>query len=344
MGNATPTTTSQTTVVARDNGMSGLFNAKHRGQIESLKSKLGATVVNALTDPRTIEVMLNPDGILWRECFGEPMKKIGYLGADQARNAMGLIAGCFDLLLNADNPILECELPLDGSRFAGTVPPVSDAPCFAIRKKANAVFTLDDYVAKAILTERQCEVIWRLIAERKNILVVGGTGSGKTTFANAVLHEITQLDPDCRQVIIEDTYELQSTCPNRINFCTSVKCSATELLKVTLRLRPDRIIVGEMRDGVAHDLLQCWNTGHPGGISTVHANDCLAALNRVVNLVSQSKNAPRVIEPDVAIAVNALVCIQKNPAKQFRREVTEIRFVDGYDKEQGFVTHSSNEG
>jgi Flp pilus assembly protein, ATPase CpaF len=200
------------------------------------------------------------------------------------------VASMLDTSITKENPIISGELPLDGSRFEAQIPPIVEAPTFAIRKKALLVFTLQDYVDKGIMTATQHDWIISAVRSRKNILVNGGTGTGKTTLANAILHAISVETPEHRVVVIEDTRELQISAPNVVSFRTSDQIDMTRLLKSTMRMRPDRIIVGEVR-GKALDLLKAWNTGHPGGVGTVHANDARAALTRVSMLI-QEANVP----------------------------------------------------
>ncbi|MDR1613871.1 MAG: Flp pilus assembly complex ATPase component TadA [Planctomycetota bacterium] len=223
---------------------------------------------------------------------------------------------------------MEAVFPLDDSRFAGQLPPVVPHPAFAIRKRAVRVFTLADYVSSGVMSEAQSVLIHHAVSTRRNILVVGGTGTGKTTLGNAVLHEITVLEPWARQIIIEDTAELNSAAVNKVNFQVSPGASMTDLIRATLRMRPDRVIVGEVRGPEAFDLIQAWNTGHPGGLATLHANDCVSGLRRLKSLISQHPYAPRDIEPDIALAVNVMVNIVKAAEG---RKVREIVSVGEYD-------------
>jgi type IV secretion system protein VirB11 len=206
---------------------------------------------------------------------------------------------------------------------------VVEGPALSIRKRAVKVFTLDDYVCQGIMSWRQVEIVRLAVDERKNLIILGGTGTGKTTLGNAVLAEITKKEPNCRQIIIEDTGELQSTARNRVNYHTTLETTMSDLIKTTLRMRPDRVIVGEVRGPEAFELIQVWNTGHPGGLCTLHANDCRSALSRLKGLISEHPFAPREIEPDIALAVNLLVSIVKTPGS---RRVNEIMEIVGYGR------------
>jgi type IV secretion system protein VirB11 len=242
-------------------------------------------------------------------------------------------------VVNADAPVLECELPNGGSEFGGArmealVPPAVAAPAFAVRKKAEMVFTLDDYVARGIMSAAQRQAIVKAVEARRNILIAGGTGTGKTTLANAVLDAVARHDPQSRIVVIEDTQELQCTASNVVFLRTTINVDQTQLLRATMRLRPDRIVVGEVRDKSALALLKAWNTGHPGGVGTVHANDARAALIRVGQLIQEAGVPPA---PElIAEAVNVVVSIRRISG-QPGRIVDEVVAVRGYSNGQ-FVT------
>ena len=176
-----------------------------RRLFDKLQRELGPEVLQALKDPQVVEVMLNPDGRLWQDRHGEAMREIGRMAPTRASNLIGTIASMLGTTVGVDRPILECELPLDGSRFEGLLPQIVEGPAFNIRKKALLVYSLADYVRQGVLNEQQRQVIAEQIEARKNILVVGSTGSGKTTFCNALLAHIAEVDPDTRVAVIEDT-------------------------------------------------------------------------------------------------------------------------------------------
>lgn len=296
-------------------------------QMEALRRNIGADLIGWLEDKKVVEVMLNPDGGLWVDAMGEGMRRVGEMDAIRALSIINSVAALLGAVVTADTPILECELPLDGSRFEALIPPLVRQPTFTIRKKALLVFTLDDYVAKGIMTKCQREAIETAVSGRENILVAGGTGTGKTTLANAILHAVSVLDADHRIVIIEDTLELQCTAPNTVFLRTAENTDMTRLLRATMRLRPDRIVVGEVRDGAALALLKAWNTGHPGGVGTVHANSAEAALVRIGQLI-QEAGVPA--NPElIAEAVNVVVSIKRTATG---RVVDEIIRVIGFEK------------
>ncbi len=292
---------------------------------------LGVEILDALEDPLTVEVMLNPDSTIWVDRLGIGMQKIGQIDPIRAMSIISSVAAMLNTVVSPDQPILECELPIDGSRFEALVPPLVERPSFAMRKKALQVFSLADYQDKGIITRSQKMAIEAAIADRQNILVSGGTGTGKTTLANAMIDCIAQVSPDHRIVIIEDTRELQSNTPNTVFLRTSDNTDMTRLLRATMRLRPDRIVVGEVRDGSALALLKAWNTGHPGGVGTVHANNASAALIRIGQLIQEAGVPPN---PElIAEAINVVVSIKRTPAGRVVEEVVAVR---GWSHSGGF--------
>ena len=301
--------------------------AEHQRRIaEKLRRELGPQVCELLEDSKVIEIMLNPDGSLWCEWLGAPMERIGIMAQSQAESLMGTVASSLRTNITAENPILECELPLDGSRFEALIPPVVTGPTFTIRKKSSIVFTLENYVKSGIMTEAQCAAIKNAVLERSNILVVGGTGTGKTTLTNAIIAEIDAVTPEHRIVIIEDTRELQCSSPNVVALRAVDHVDMTRLLKATMRLRPDRILVGEARDGSALALLKAWNTGHPGGAATVHANSARAGLIRMEQLVAEATASP--MQALIAEAVDLIIAIEKTATG---RRIKEVVTVSGHD-------------
>ena len=229
---------------------------------ERLRRELGASVLAALDDPDVIEIILNPDGTLWLESHGGGMRPAGTkMNAVQAERLIGTVAFALNTVANDQRPVIECELPLDGSRFTGWLPPVVSSPSFVIRKHARLIYTLDDYLAHGIIDANQAEEFRGAVARRENIVLAGGTGSGKTTLANALLHEMVRLgNPTERFIIIEDTLELHCDAPNVMQLHTTVAADLTFLTRTTMRARPDRIIIGEVRGGEA---LACSRPGIP---------------------------------------------------------------------------------
>ncbi|WP_238389088.1 P-type conjugative transfer ATPase TrbB [Yersinia pestis] len=297
---------------------------------EKLRRDLGPLIIDALEDKMTAEIMLNPDGKLWIETFGKPMRHIGDLSFVRAEAIIKTIAGYHGKEITTLKPTLEGELPIDGSRFAGQLPPVVSGPTFAIRRKAVSIFTLTQYVESNVMTAHQSEVIRNAIRDHRNILVIGGTGSGKTTLVNAIINEMVVFDPSERVFIIEDTGEIQCAAENCVQYHSTLEVTMTMLLKTTLRMRPDRILVGEVRGAEALDLLDAWNTGHEGGAATLHANNALSGLTRLKSLISRNSSAPAEIEPLIAEAVHIIIHISRTPEGRRIQEVVEVSgYVDG---------------
>jgi len=277
-----------------------------------LRSAMGPRIAAALADAAVIEVMVNPDGALRVDRLGEGRVDLGVRIAPAAtERIIRLVAAHLRLEVHANSPIVSAELPalgdgIAGERFEGLLPPVVPAPCFAIRKPAAKIHTLGDYVNTHILTVNEAAWLQRAVTSRKNILIAGGTSSGKTTLANALLAEIAHQDE--RVIVIEDTRELQCAAPDCVNLRTKPGvASLADLVRSTLRLRPDRIIVGEVRGAEALDMLKAWNTGHPGGIATVHANSAPAALYRLEQLIQEAVvTVPRRL---IAEAIDVVVFI-----------------------------------
>ena len=286
--------------------------------------------MDALEDPEVIEIMLNPDGTLWIEKYGQDHDCVGTIMPSQSRLILSQVASGLNLTVNERSPIVEGEFPLDGSRFEGTFPPiVGPGPSFSLRKKASRVFTLKEYLASGSITARVIDIIHDAVRRRWNIVVVGGTSSGKTTFVNAVIDAVSTLTPSHRLIIIEDTAELQSKSPNAVFFRTSVIADVDmrKLAKVSMRYAPKRILIGEVRDAAALELLKLWNTGHPGGIGTFHADSAEEALPRLEELVEEAGLGPK--QKLIGRAVDLVVFMEKTPDN--RRQISNILRVDGFD-------------
>jgi len=255
-----------------------------------LDHELGPEIQAALADPEVLDLVLNPDGSLWTAtAFGmAPLAATMEAGAAEA--LISTVAALLDKVVTAEEPVLEGVLPFSADlRFTGVLPPVSDAPLFAIRKRASHIFDLEaDYVRKGILADEDAQTLRKLLISRRNILVSGGTGSGKTSLVNALLREIEILCPGTRCALLEDTAELYVPSANSFRLLATPAVSIVTLLRTVLRLLPDRIVVGEVRGAEAHTLLKAWNTGHPGGLATVHANSAPEAFLRLDQLAQEA--------------------------------------------------------
>ncbi|ODM84384.1 P-type conjugative transfer ATPase TrbB [Bradyrhizobium elkanii] len=289
-----------------------------------LRSALGPAIARYLDDTAVVEVMLNPDGRLWIDRLADGLSETGeQLSAADGERIIRLVAHHVGSEVHAASPRISAELPETGERFEGLLPPVVAAPTFAIRKPAVAVFTLDDYAASRIMTSDQAEALRRAVAARRNILVAGGTSTGKTTLTNALLAEVAKTGD--RVVLIEDTRELQCKAPNLVALRTrDGVVSLSDLVRSSLRLRPDRIPIGEVRGAEALDLLKAWGTGHPGGIGTIHAGTALGALRRLEQLIQEAViTVPRAL---IAETINIIAVLSGRGAD---RRLAELARVDG---------------
>jgi len=298
-----------------------------RRLLQMLSTALGTHIATLLEDPSVVELMLNPDGRLWLDRLGAGRSDTGYtINPADAQRVIELVASSTGSVCSADQPMVSAELPGSGNRFQGMLPPVTSTPVFTIRKKALMVFTLEDYVRDGIIFPSQKEKIIEAVQQKKNILIVGGTGSGKTTLANAVLNEVSKTLDRC--IIIEDTLELQCTAPDTVFLRSRDHVSMNDLLKATMRLRPDRIIVGEVRGPEALTLLKAWNTGHPGGVATVHANSAKGGLTRLEQLIQEAIPTPQ--KALIAEAVNIVIFIERYRHSRRVKEIIEVTgFTDG---------------
>jgi P-type conjugative transfer ATPase TrbB len=297
-----------------------------------LRTALGPAIAGWLEDPAVVEVMLNPDGRLWIDRLKEGLSDTGErLSAADGERIVRLVAHHVGAEVHPASPRVSAELPDTGERFEGLIPPIVAAPAFAIRKPAVAIFTLRDYAVAGIMTDAQAELLRKAVAQRLNVLVAGGTSTGKTTLVNALLAEVAKtLD---RVVLIEDTRELQCKAPNLVALRTKDGvASLSDLVRSSLRLRPDRIPVGEVRGAEALDLLKAWGTGHPGGIGTIHAGSALGALRRLEQLVQEAVvTVPRAL---IAETINVIAVLTGRGAS---RRLTELAVVEGLGPEGDYV-------
>ena len=306
--------------------------------LEMLRSAMGPVIGAALDDKNVIEIMVNPDGKLWLDRHGEGRVYTGeIITPSDAERIVKLVASHIRQEVTTTRPIVSAELPGGGERFEGLLPPVVSAPCFSIRKGAAKIFTLGDYVEAETMTKAQADALSYAVNAKLNILIVGGTSSGKTTLANALLAEIANCND--RVLILEDTRELQCGAEDTVALRTHGQdVKLADLVRSTLRLRPDRIVVGEVRGPEALDMLKAWNTGHPGGIATVHANSAEAGIYRIEQLILEgASSVPRTL---IAEAINVIVFISgRGPA---RRVETIARVLGVHGDEYDFEPLAPN--
>jgi len=319
-----------------------------------------ADILEVLTDNNCSEVILNPvqtqDGnyighilvdrygeglqnLYKKDAYGNYSDEIVTMSATKAETIMSVLASITGKFIHNRSPYLECQIPKYGHRFTGVINPVSRFPAFCIRKHVARIFTLDDLVTQGVLESTSKETICSWIRRKFNILIAGGTGSGKTTLANAILQEIITQFPATRMLIIEDVPELKFDSKYSVGFTISEFFSMYEALRTTLRFRPDRIIMGEVRGMEAYTLLKAWNTGHPGGVATIHANGVNEALHRFEACIRDNPDA-KVNRDEIGFTINGIISIQNVTAKEIingehsniiRRKVTALRQIIQYD-------------
>jgi type IV secretion system protein TrbB len=268
--------------------------------------------------------MLNPDGRLWIDRLTGGLEDTGCrVTPADAERIVRLVAHHVGVEVHPGSPRVSAELPETGERFEGLIPPIVAAPAFAIRKPAVAIFTLKDYASVGIMTAEQAEILRDAVAWRCNVLVAGGTSTGKTTLVNALLAEVSWTAD--RIVLIEDTRELQCKAPNLVALRTKDGvASLSDLVRSSLRLRPDRIPIGEVRGAEALDLLKAWGTGHPGGIGTIHAGSAIGALRRLEQLIQEAVvTVPRAL---IAETINLIAVLAGRGAE---RKLVELSVVKG---------------
>jgi type IV secretion system protein VirB11 len=297
-----------------------------------LRTALGPAIAGYLDDPAIGEVMLNPDGKLWIDRLAGGLEDTGLcVSPEDAERIVRLVAHHVGVEVHGGAPRVSAELPESGERFEGLIPPVVTAPCFAIRRPAVAVFTLADYVETGVMTANAATLLRDAVATHKNILVVGGTSTGKTTLVNALLAEVAKTTD--RVVLIEDTRELQCAAPNLVALRTKDgAASLSDLVRSALRLRPDRIPVGEVRGAEALDLLKAWGTGHPGGIGTLHAGSAIGALRRLEQLIQEA-----VVTVPRALIAETIDIIAVLAGRGTHRRLVELATVKGLDPSGNYI-------
>jgi type IV secretion system protein TrbB len=296
-------------------------------RLEALRLAMNA-IIPFLDDLNVIEIALNADGSIWAERIGEPMAKTeARMSRADASRMLQLVANAMNTEITAAKPSLAALIPGWETRLQAMIPPVVGAPVFTIRKPPRKIFTLNDYVERQIVSPAQADLIREAVRARENILVGGSTGSGKTTLANAILNEVAVATSD-RLFIVEDMRELQCSAPNKLQvFVQEPGYSWQRAIMDALRSRPDRIVVGEIRGGAAAvELVKAWNTGHPGGLATVHANNTGAMLDRVCQLMEEViPNPPRLV---VAQTINVCIHVtldRRHPAGRRLSGVDRVR-------------------
>jgi type IV secretion system protein VirB11 len=305
------------------------LTAPQRRRRCAIAQALGAGIAEALAAPDIVEALINADGVVWFDRIGRGLERAGFeLSASARESAIRLIAHEAGESVDAQRPILACTLPYSAARVQAVLPPLVEAPILAIRKRPARIFGLDDYVESRAATTAQIASLRAAVRDRCNIVVAGGTGSGKTTLLNALLAE--PAFADARVIVLEDTAELQTSSLNAVHLLTkraAPPIAMRDLVQITLRLRPDRIVVGEVRDGAALDVLKAWNTGHPGGLLTLHANSAADALVRLEDLCLEALPASpaRLIQS----SIDLIVFIARTPNGRAIQDILDLRHQPG---------------
>jgi P-type conjugative transfer ATPase TrbB len=313
--------------------LNGADETRNR-ELRKLTAELGPVALGALSDPKTVEVMLNPDGGLWQERFGEPLQQIGALPAHQAESAVRVMASACQTCITAQNPAIEGQLP-DGLIVACQIPPLVSAPVFAIRKPASAAFKLGDYVDAGSLTQRQVDALREAIRAHRNLVISGRSGIGKSTLANALLAEVANLCPDDRIVLLEQFSELQVVSSNALRLRTAGGVDLRQLFRAAERMCPERLVLGDVDGPEALDLLDAWVAAPFGGLVTVRANEPQFAMSRLQMLASMHPDAPRELAALIVRLSPAIVHLTRSQDGRVAGEVVEVR---GYGQD-GYQLH-----
>lgn len=297
-----------------------------------------------IDDPTISEIMVNGPHLIFIERAGRMIKTdIQFDSTKRLMQVIQKIVSDVDRMVNEATPIVDARLP-DGSRVHAILPPLAiKGPILTIRKFHPQTFALKDLVENDTMTQACADFLKGLVRAKYNIFISGSTGSGKTTLLNCLAHEIP---PDERLVTIEDSAELKlDHIPNLVSLETrnantqgAGEVTIKALIKASLRMRPDRIIVGEVRGGEALDMLQAMNTGHDGSLSTGHANNGKDMLKRLETMVYSDTNMPlNAIRQQIISGVEVLVHVGRMPDRS--RKLISIEEVIGIG-EDAIVTRS----
>lgn len=291
-----------------------------------------APIRHILDDPSINEIMINGPNNVWIRQSGPDQRLDVELSATQLATAITLLASYVNKESNDKTPILSARFP--GFRVEAANKPVAlDGPSICIRRHATTVFTLAQYVTQGIVSVDQAALIEQLVHEKKNILIAGGTFSGKTTLMNSILALIPPVD---RLFVIEQVAELRLVAPNHVRFeCDpDFGVTATKSVKTAMRFSPHRVILGELRGEEGNDWLEAANTGHPGSMATLHANSGEDALKRLASLVHMASNGMphEAIQDRIGSTVDAVLFIRN---KFGERLLSEVCLVKEYDRETG---------
>ena len=306
------------------------------GYAQMMRRHLGTELMDVLADPETRELSWNPSDGVVRVDRGMGGRVALDIALDTRRVEMFLntAAAREGMALGRETPSVQASLPQSvffGARLQGLVPPITTGPAFVIRKPAAKVYSLDEWISSGAVPWGIGEQLGDIAECRQSVLIIGATGSGKTTLANTMLREIGERFPADRIVVLEDTPEIRCLSADHLTLRTADGWDLAQLVKWTLRLSPDRIVIGEVRDGAALYLMDAWATGHAGGVATLHAPDPVSALHRLDRLAQREGVPP---QPElVAEAIEWIVTMR-------RREVVGLARVRGLDAGGRYVVET----
>ncbi len=296
----------------------------------SLYESLGESIVSSLDSGYVEELMLNPDGRLFVKYTDGCLVHEDTFTKARAEIVVRTIASLNERDIDEASPMLECELDRFSARFSALMPPLSRGTCFNLRVLKALNLSFEELLSGGFMSEKQARVITSFIERRMNFLICGQTGCGKTSFINSILNRIAKVDPDCRIICIEDTPELKLSADNCVNLFTSRQISMSDLLRASLRLSPDRIVVGEVRSIEALDMIDAFSTGHKGGVASIHAGSALQCLDRLKLLISRHPYAPKKgIDELIALSIDAVIVLGKRPYRHVESIVLVKGFSDG---------------
>lgn len=298
-----------------------------------LEDELAAThLLPHLRDPEVTDLMVNEDGSVYLQTLGHGQRRVEdlRLAPAEIETVLATVASLHDTVVTADEPVLEATLPVADARLEALLPPLVSSPVLALRKPPARLLTLADLVGNGTLPADLAATLSRAFRERRTIVVAGGVGSGKTTFANALLADLLAHHPDERIVVLEEgARELHVDAGNVVRLLTSERAGIGmgRLVRTALRLNPSRLLIGEARGPEALDFLRAANTGHPGSLLTTHANGARQALDRL-DALAQEAGVPSQLSR-IAEAVDLVVFVARTAGG--RRRVLEVVEVAGPD-------------
>jgi len=304
--------------------------------MDKLRRELGF-MLPFLEEENVQEILVNPNGAVFVDRAGQDRVLEGYVAASKIASLLATVASSLNTTISRERPYIDGVLILDGSRISGEIPPTVTAPSMRIRKHAKLVAPLSYFVETGTMTQVQLEAIQAAIKAKRNIVIVGSTGSGKTFLANSVLRELSELCPADRVITMEDTAELRLSSADSLSWVTSPEVDLQLMLKRVLRATPDRIVIGEVRGGEAYQLLKMWGTGHGGGLCTIHSDK--GALDGLARLERMCGESPEVvgmgrswIQQLVGDVVHLLINITKESGG---RTIPRHVSVSGFDEAEG---------